>query len=158
MSDQEFHPQDETPETKTNDNEKFEENFEKEGKRHNGDSLSALAWALILIWAGMVFLASNMGWLNQIQAQQFLPEELQFIGLSTWSVIFLGAGGIVFLEAMIRTLAPAYRSSSSGNFFLAAILLGVGLGGIFGWRLVWPFVLIAMGLSALANALIQQRK
>jgi len=158
MNDQEFQPKDELPETQIDDNENFEEKSEKEGKNHNGDSLSALVWALILIWAGLVFLASNMGWLDQIQAQQFLPEELHFIGLSTWSVIFLGAGGIVFVEAMIRILVPAYRSSSSGNFFLAAIFLGIGLGGIFGWRLVWPFLLIAMGLSALANALVQRRK
>ena len=33
-------------------------------KPHNQrDFLSDVAWALILIWAGLVFLANNLGWL-----------------------------------------------------------------------------------------------
>jgi hypothetical protein len=137
--------------------EKVEKEDEKYEEKHERDPLSSLTWALILIWAGLVFLASNLGWLDQIQVQQALPEGLEFLGLSTWSVIFLGAGLIIFIEALIRTFVPAYRSSG-GNFFLAAIFLGIGLGSIFGWDLVWPFILIAMGLSALASALIRNRK
>lgn len=141
--------------------EKSEEKYEKEDEKHSEkqdrDPLSSIAWALILIWAGLVFMASNLGWLDQIQFQQIEFEGITFTGLSTWSLIFLGAGVIVFLEAIIRTFVPAYRSSTGGNFFLAAVFLGIGLGGIFGWAVVWPFILIAMGLSALASALIQNR-
>lgn len=126
-------------------------------ERHDNDKLGSFTWAVILIWAGLVFLASNLGFLDKIQIEQSLPEGLEFLGLSTWSVIFLGAGLIIFLEAVIRTFVPTYRSSAGGNFFLAAIFLGIGLGGIFGWNLIWPFVLIAMGLSALASALIRKR-
>jgi len=151
-------PQERQPYYDEKSEEKYEKEDEKQEEKHNRDPLSSIAWALILIWAGLVYLASNLGWLDQIQAQQALPEGLNFLGLSTWSVIFLGAGVIVFLEAIIRTFVPAYRSSTGGNFFLAAIFLGIGLGGIFGWQLVWPFILIAMGLSALASALIQNRK
>jgi hypothetical protein len=151
-------PQEKQPYYDEKSEEKYEKEDEKQEEKHNRDPLSSLAWALILIWAGLVFLANNLGWLDQIQIQQALPEELNFLGLSVWSVIFLGAGVIVFLEAIIRTFVPAYRSSTGGNFFLAAIFLGIGLGGIFGWQLVWPFILIAMGLSALASALIQNRK
>lgn len=137
--------------------EKYEKEDEKRNEKQDRDPLSSIAWALILIWAGLVFLASNLGWLDQIQFQQIEFEGITFTGLSTWSLIFLGAGVIVFLEAIIRTFVPAYRSSTGGNFFLAAIFLGIGLGGIFGWAVVWPFILIAMGLSALASALIQNR-
>lgn len=158
MSEQEQQQPEQPQEKQPYYNEKSEEKYEKEDEKHNRDPLSSLAWALILIWAGLVFLANNLGWLDQIQVQQVLPEELNFLGLSTWSVIFLGAGVIVFLEAIIRTFVPAYRSSTGGNFFLAAIFLGIGLSGIFGWQLVWPFILIGMGLSALASALIQNRK
>jgi len=128
---------------------------EEEPKR---DSLGSFTWAFILIWAGLVFLASNLGYLDMIEIKQSLPEGLEFLGLSTWSVIFLGAGLILFIEAIIRTFAPAYRSSASGNFFMAAIFLGIGLGGIFGWDVVWPFILIALGLSALAGALLRKRE
>jgi hypothetical protein len=151
MSDQEKKPQEEQQ------NQQLYTYDEKTIEKHDRDILSSLAWALILIWAGLVFLAANLGWLDQINVQPALPEGLEFVGLSTWSVIFLGAGLIIFIEAVIRTFFPAYHASG-GNFFLAAIFLGIGLGGIFGWKLVWPFILIAMGLSALASALISKRK
>jgi hypothetical protein len=137
--------------------EKYEKEDEKQEEKHNRDPLSSIAWALILIWAGIVFLAENLGWFDQIQFQQVPFENFTLVGVSTWSMIFLGAGVIVFFEALIRTFVPAYRSSTGGNFFLAAIFLGIGLGGIFGWSVVWPFILIAMGLSALASALITRR-
>jgi hypothetical protein len=137
--------------------EKYEKEDEKYEEKNHRDPLSALVWALILIWAGLVFLASNLGWLNAIQTSLILPESVHVVGnLSTWSVIFMGAGVLVFLEAIVRTFVPAYRSSTGGNFFVAAILLGVGFSAIFGWQAVWPFILIAMGLSALASALIRR--
>jgi hypothetical protein len=134
----------------------YREDKQKEERKH--DALSSFTWAFILIWAGLVFLASNLGFLDMIEIQQSLPEDLEFLGLSTWSVIFLGAGLIMFIEAIIRTFAPAYRSSAGGNYFMAAIFLGIGLGGIFGWNVVWPFILIALGLSALAGALLRKRE
>jgi len=137
--------------------EKYEKEDEKREEKSNRDPLSSIAWALILIWAGLVFLAQNLGWLDQIQFQAVEIEGITLTGISTWAVIMIGAGVIVFFEAIIRTFVPAYRSSTGGNFFLAAIFLGIGLGSIFGWTLVWPFILIAMGLSALASALIQRR-
>ena len=162
MTDQNQKPQDERHERQPYYDEKADEKYEKEDEKHeekhNQDPLSSISWALILIWAGLVFFANNLGWLDQIQLQPALPEGLDFLGLSVWSLIFLGAGVIVFLEALIRTFVPAYRSSTGGNFFLAAIFLGIGLGGLFGWEIVWPFILIGMGLAALASALIQQRK
>ncbi|MCB2214296.1 hypothetical protein KQH50_02755 [bacterium] len=136
--------------------EKMEKEDEKVEEKHHRDPLGDLVWALILIWAGLVFLASNLGWLDAIQTSLVLPEGINIGGLSTWSVIFLGAGVLVFLEAIVRTFVPAYRSSTGGNFILAAVFLGIGLGAIFGWNVVWPFVLIAMGLSALASALLRK--
>ena len=161
MTDSENQPQKE-PQRQPYYDEKAEEKYEKEDEKreekHNRDPLSSMAWALILIWAGFVFLAENLGWFDQINFQEIQEiEGIKIITVSTWSMIFLGAGVIVFFEALIRTFVPAYRSSTGGNFFLAAIFLGIGLGGIFGWSVVWPFILIAMGLSALASALITRR-
>jgi len=161
MNDQVQPPQEQKPCPPYYD-EKTEEKYEKEDQKHaektNQDPLSAMAWALILIWAGLAFLASNLGWLDQIPNQFVLPEGFQIQGLGTWSVIALGAGVILFVEALIRTFVPAYRSSTGGNYFLAAIFLGIGLNGIFGWQLVWPLVLIGLGLAALASAFFRHRK
>lgn len=160
MTNSENQPQKE-PQRQPYYDEKTEEKYEKEDEKReektNRDPLSSIAWALILIWAGLVFLAQNLGWLDQIEFQAVEIEGITLTGISTWAVIMIGAGVIVFFEAIIRTFVPVYRSSTGGNFFLAAIFLGIGLGSIFGWTLVWPFILIAMGLSALASALIQRR-
>ncbi len=138
--------------------EKLEKEDEKHEEKHHDDPLSSFSWALILIWAGLVFLASNFGWLDQFQFEQPLPEPLHIVGLSRWPLIFLGAGVIIFAEALIRTFVPAYGTSSGGNFVLAAIFLGIGLSGIFSWQLVWPIILIGLGISALASGLIRNRK
>ena len=138
--------------------EKMEKEDEKLREKHSQDPLSSLIWALILIWAGLVFLASNLNWLSNLQTQFSSQWETTNFDLSVWWVIMAGAGVLVFIEAIIRTIVPAYRSSTGGSFFLAAIFLGIGLGGIFGWGLIWPFILIGMGLAALASALFRKRK
>ena len=142
--------------------EKSEEKFnekeeEKRDEKGHQDPLSSLVWALILIWAGLVFLGENLGLLDAIVAEAIQIGDVTIQQVSTWSMIFLGAGVLVFVEALIRTFVPAYRSSTGGNFFLAAVFLGIGLGGLVGYSLVWPFILIAMGLAALASALIRNR-
>jgi len=149
MSEQDLNPQEEPRENDP----LFQARMEA---KHRSDRLSSLIWALILIWAGLVFLAANIGWLNALSTSFTLPAGLSFAGMSTWSVIFLGAGVLIFIEALIRSFSKAYRSSTGGNFVLAAVFLGLGLSAIFGWNAVWPFVLIAMGVSALLGALIHR--
>lgn len=126
-------------------------------QNHEG-VLGSITWALILIWAGLVFLASNFGWLDTNQVSPSLPAGLEFIGLGTWSLIFMGAGVLIFIESLLSTFVPSLRSNNSGNYFLAAIFLGIGLSSIFGWDLIWPLVLIFLGLSALASALIKRKQ
>lgn len=130
----------------------------KRQEKHQRDVLSSLAWALILIWAGLVFLASNIGWLDQIQISQFLPTQIDVLGQAPWALIFLGAGVILFLEALLRTFIKAYRHTSGSGFFLAAIFIGIGLSMISTWNLIWPFILIAMGLATLIGALVRNRQ
>jgi hypothetical protein len=135
----------------------YEKEEEKRDEKGHEDPLSSLVWALILIWAGLVFLGENLGLLDAIVAD---PVQIGYVTIqqvSTWSMIFSGAGVLIFVEGIIRTFVPAYRSSTGGNFFLAAVFLGIGLGGLIGYSLVWPFILIAMGFAALASALIRNR-
>ena len=109
------------------------------------DPLNAVWWALILIWAGLVLIADNMGMLDNL-------------GLSGkgWSLGFLGAGILALLLVLIRLFVPAYRRPVTGSIIIGFILLGIGLGELTRWDVVGALVLIAIGVSILLSRLIQQ--
>ncbi len=71
---------------------------------------------------------------------------MEIAGLGAWPLIFLGAGVIILIEVLIRLTVPDYRRPVGGNLFLAAIFFGIGLGGVFGWNITWPLILIALGI------------
>jgi hypothetical protein len=133
------------------------ENFAEE--RWRRDPLGSITWAAILIWAGLVLLADNLGMLKAftLPFYQFLPERFLWLNPGVWSVIFIGAGIIVLIEVVLRLLVPALRRHVGGNLILAAILIGAGLGNIYGWNLVWPFVLIVIGIGVLLRGFTRRQ-
>jgi hypothetical protein len=117
------------------------------------DPLGALVWALILIWAGVVLLAGNMGAFDLMSefAERLpfgggadLPFQIEFFPVEAWSVFWLGAAAILLLEVIIRLLVPAYRKSVVGTLILIGVFIGLALGT---WNCVWPLILIGIGLS-----------
>lgn len=135
-----------------------DEKNEKELRKHDEkveqrDALSSVIWAAILIWAGLVFLAVNSGWLDRVLSDGFLsrylPQGMVFFEPSVWSLIMLGTGVILLAEAAIRLSVPNYRRPVGGILIISAVFVGIGLGNFFGWDLVWPFILIAAGISLL---------
>lgn len=137
--------------------EKQEEKSAEE--KYRPDPLGAIIWALILIWAGVVLLAENLGYLDQFW--RLLPAErptwMPMLGANVWGLIFLGAGVILLGEVLIRLLVPAYRRPVTGTLILAFIFFGIGLGNIFSWTLIWPLILIAIGLAIVIGALTRRR-
>ena len=135
------------------DREKSEEKSSQEKsweEKWQRDPLNTVVWACIFIWAGLVFLADNLGYLDRIRVVGFdIPGFNFIVGLEAWSVIFIGAGVIVLLEALVRLLVPAYRKPIGGTLFLGVLFIGIGLGNLVGWNLVWPILLIGLGLSIL---------
>ena len=130
--------------------EKDEKGNEKHEEKYSHDPLGTMVWAVILIWAGLVFLADNLGWLEGITMggwASWLPEGIPFVRPNVWSLILTGAGVIILFEVAVRLLVPSYRRPIFGSLIFAAILLSWGLGGVFNWTLIWPVVLIAIGLS-----------
>jgi hypothetical protein len=121
--------------------EKEEKNWEEKWRR---DPLNAAVWAVIIIWGGLVLLASNFG-------------LLQDSALETWPLFFLGAGVILLLEVVFRLVVPAYRQPYAGNFVLAIVFLAIGLGGLISWNLIWAVALIAIGGYILLRGLTRQR-
>jgi hypothetical protein len=132
-----------------NEVDKHEEKSAEEKWRR--DPLGSITWAAILIWAGLVLLANNLGMLRTLTLPfyRILPERYLWLNPRVWSIILIGAGVIVLIEVALRLLVPAFRRHIGVNLVLAAILAGAGLGNIYGWNLVWPVVLIAIGLGFL---------
>jgi len=132
-----------------------EKNWEEKWRR---DPLGSIIWAAIFIWAGLVLLASNLGMLDRLQFRGVDLPGVDFpLRLEAWSIVLLGAGVIVLLEVVVRLLVPEYRRPIGGSLFFAAILIGVGLNNLLGWSLVWPLILIALGLSIVLRGLFRAR-
>ena len=149
------------------DEKQFEEKDEKEMEKHDekveeNDKLSSITWAFILIWAGLVFLATNLGWFDQLgitidQSWVFRSMD-NWNTFGVWNLIALGAGAIILLEAVARLLLPNYRRHIGGTLIVAAVFIGLGLGGWFSWSTLWPLILIAVGINVLLTGLGRPKK
>jgi hypothetical protein len=138
---------------------------EKEMQKHEekgaSDALSGVIGATVLIWAGVVFLAGNLGYLyvftGILDSLGISPYswdwEMPFFDPRTWQVFFIGAGVIVLFEVVIRLLVPSYRRRMMGTFIGVIVMFALGLGQ---WTVIWPLVLIAIGLSILLRGLFRR--
>lgn len=155
MSDQRDEKFDEKDREKREEKSPQEKSWEEKYRR---DPVSSVSWAAILVWAGLVLLADNLGLLNQIQAAgEDLPGFSFFGRIEAWSLIFIGAGVIVLIGALVRLAVPEYRQPLTGTLILGLVLIGIGLGNIFGVNIVWPLILIAIGLSVLLRGFLRGR-
>jgi len=146
------------PDEKFDEKEMEKQDEKAPDEKWRRDPLSSIVWACILIWAGLVFLASNLGWLDAIVSES---EEITGISaidnvLSAWSLVLAGAGVIILLEVAIRLLIPAYRRPVMGTFIFGIILIGIGLGDLINWNILWPLIIIGIGLSFLVKAFRKQ--
>lgn len=144
----------------------FEEKDEKELQKHDekveeNDVLSTIVWAFILIWAGLVFLASNLGWFARmglaVNNNWALHSFWNLRQLGVWNLIALGTGAILLVEALVRLLVPNFRRNVGGALIGGVVLIGVGLGGWFSWSYLWPLILIAIGINVLITGLGRKR-
>ena len=113
------------------------------------DPVEAAVWAFVLIWAGIVWLLSNTGILENI-----FGEKAEW-----WAVGFLGAGLIVLLGVGVRLVVPAWRRPITGSLILGLIFIGIALGQLTGgWVVVGPLVLIGIGIAGLAAFFFRSRE
>ena len=148
MSDREHYEKREKEEEKEAEKaEKEEKTWDEKSwdEKWRRDPLSALVWAAILIWAGLVLLASNLGLL------------VRFEQVDAWGFVFIGAALILLLEVAVRLLVPDFRKPVAGTFIFAIILLAIGLGNLVSWGLVWPAVLIIIGVSIVVRGFFWRR-
>ncbi len=151
----------ETDEKEEKELEKRDEKEEKEEKsveeKSRQDPVGSMVWAATLIWAGVVLLLQNLGWLDALRIEladiEFdLPVEIE-AWVGAWQLFFLGAAVLVLLGVIVRLLVPEYRRPILGNLIWAIVLFGIALGQ---WSLIWPLILIAIGLSLLLGALMRR--
>ena len=136
--------------------EKSEEKSAEEKWRR--DPLGAIIWACILIWAGLVWLADNLGYLENVKRLvQFRGPDWLAGSIGVWGVILAGVGGILLVEVLVRLVIPAYRRSVTGTLILAVILIWLGVGNLTQWDVIWPLVLIAIGASIVLRAIFRAR-
>ncbi len=156
--------------TDQHDDEKFDEKEmekreektpEEKGwnEKYTRDTLSTIVWGAILIWAGLVLLASTTGLLDKFTsglATTFGSKLISQIS-GAWGLVCLGAAVIILLEVVARLTIPAYRRPILGSFILAMILLGIGLGNLWNWNVAWALILIVLGLSFVTRSLRRQQ-
>jgi hypothetical protein len=146
MSEQQRHEKEEKSREKHEKEEKHgekeEKNWEEKWRR---DPLGGIVWAGILIWAGLVLLADNLRLLARFER------------LEAWAIILIGAGLILLLEVAVRLMVPAYRRAVTGTAIFGLVLIGVGLGELLSWDVIWPLILIALGAFILLRVLIGRR-
>jgi hypothetical protein len=134
-------------------NEKQEKDEKDRGEREwdkgeqwsGGDALGPIIWGLIIIVAGLAFAAVNLG------MYPWLTWE------NVWSVIFIAAGLLFILEVIVRILMPTYRRPIRGRIILAFVALAIGLGGLIGWEVTWPLIIIAVGLAIVIGVFVRPR-
>jgi hypothetical protein len=129
------------------DEKEQEKQREKSQEKYRSDPLSSLIWAIILIWAGIAFLLTNLNLMDGIP----ILEEFQ-----GWDLVFSGVGVILLGEIVVRLTVPAYSGPVIGRMILALVLLSIGLGNRFGWDMIWPIAIIVIGVIMLFGGMFRR--
>jgi hypothetical protein len=145
------------PDEKFDEKEREKREEKSPDEKWRNDPLGTLIFALVLIWAGIVLLLENLGTLDQWTAKVIASTGWTFLAdHEPWQYITLGAGLLVVIEIILRLLVPAYRRSVLGSIIWAVILIGIGLGGWVNWNILWPLIIILLGLSIIFRGVFRK--
>ena len=148
-----------TEEKQEKEVQKREEKLEEKWQR---DPLGSITGAFILIWAGVVLLAHNMGFIAPltgvldrlgVPAPGMALEWVPFIIPRGVQLFLFGAGAIIVVEIILRLIIPKFRRGIFGSLIGAIVCFALGLGN---WQAIWPLMIIAVGLSILVSALTRR--
>jgi hypothetical protein len=114
---------------------------QKYDERKERRRLEGLWWAVVVIWAGLVFGADGMGLMPQVG------------DASAWSWIFLGAGMVGILGSFYRLTLSNVPNPTAWDWVWSGICLIIGLDGFVTLNIFWPLILILVGGIALVNEL-----
>ncbi len=113
-------------------------------KREGRKRREARYWAIVLIWAGLVFGAESIGALPKIGSAD------------AWNWVFFGAGLVALLGAMLRAASPnrPEPTASLWDFVWGAILIILGLSGLTTLKIGFPLILLLIGIALLSTNLL----
>jgi hypothetical protein len=114
---------------------------QNESEKKERQRLEGFWWAVVLIWAGLIFGADSMGVLPQVGEAD------------TWSWIFLGAGAFGLMANLYRMTSPGAPNPTTWDWSWSGIFLIIGLGGFTALNFSWPLILILVGGVTLVKAL-----
>lgn len=114
---------------------------QKKSEKKERKRLEGVWWAIVLIWAGLVFGAESMGLLPQIGEAD------------AWSWTFLGAGLLGLFGGLYRLTSPDAPNPTTWDWSWSGIFLILGLGGFTAFNISWPLILILVGGVILVSAL-----
>ncbi len=126
--------------------EKQEEKGRGLDEKWQRDRLRALSIAVILIWGGLVALASTTNYFGYDWAR------------NGGFIFLLGVGAVLIIKVIIRSLMPEYRRPIGASLIIGFILIAVGVGGLTEWNYIWPILLIAIGLFIALRLAFRRRK
>lgn len=124
--------------------EKENEKGQYAGEKFRRDPISGAFWAGVLIMAGLIFLADNLGYLPQVGNAE------------VWHWIVFGIGVAMLLEALVRTLSPDYARPVTGRFIWSGVLIVVGASGVISTEITWPLILVVVGVGILISTLLRK--
>jgi len=116
----------------------------RHGKSRERKRLEGLWWAVVLIWAGIVFGVDSMGLLPQIG------------DADAWSWIFLGAGVFSLLGSLYRLASLDVPNPTAWDWIWGAFCLLIGLGGFTTVNIAWPLILILIGGVILVSTILRR--
>lgn len=110
-------------------------------EREERSRVKGIYWAVVLIWAGLVFSASGLG---------FLPE----IGnVDAWAYVIFGGGLFGTLMNVFYVSSTDTPNPKSWDWIWSGFWLVVGLGEFFDIKMFWPMAIIIIGAIALVTAI-----
>jgi hypothetical protein len=100
-----------------------------------GAVLNTVAWGVVFVWAGVVWLADRMGWLVVVPLR----------GDTGLRVFLIGFGVIGLVAIAVRLLV--HRAGPTFDTYIVTVLaIALAFGD---WPYTWPIVLVGLGLALL---------
>jgi hypothetical protein len=106
-----------------------------------GAVLSTVAWGVVFVWAGVVWLADGMGWLVGVPLRGDTGLRLFLLG---FGVIGLAA---IAVRLLVHRARPAFDT-----YIVTALAIALAFGD---WPYTWPIVLVGLGLALVLRALLR---